>query len=83
MNPNEWAVFFTAIGAVLAALARVIFEVRRTHHAVNSRMDLLLEITAEASLAAGKLAGPDAPEALPGKPESASGRRRRAKPPPG
>jgi len=54
MDPQLAAVLL-GLAAVLGAIAQCIREVRSYHHAVNSRMDELLELTAKSSLAEGKL----------------------------
>lgn len=59
MSPEQFGTILLALAAVLGAVAKCIAELRAYHHAVNSKMDRLLELTATSSLAEGKLLGPD------------------------
>lgn len=54
-----------ATASILTAIAACIREVRLYHHEVNSRMDELLALTRQSSLAEGKLAGPDVVGEIP------------------
>jgi hypothetical protein len=58
VNLEQWIALCGALTTVLLAAARVIFEVRRTHRLVNSRMDELLALTRKSSLAEGRLESP-------------------------
>ena len=53
MEPEQFAAILTALAAVLGAVAVCIKEVREYHRAVNSKMDVLLALTATASRAEG------------------------------
>jgi hypothetical protein len=64
LSPEQFAAILLALAAVFGAVARCIAELRSYHSAVNSKMDALLELTATASLAEGKLLG----EAKPSTP---------------
>lgn len=65
MTGVEWVSIIGAIAAalvaIIGAIARLYVLVGRTHKLVNSRMDQLLASVKSASLAEGKLAGPDQP----------------------
>lgn len=55
MTPEQYAALLTAIAAVIGALGTLIWQVRRTHELVNSRMTELLRITKKSALAEGAL----------------------------
>jgi hypothetical protein len=72
MTVEQFVSVILALAALLGGLARVWVEVRRTHKAVNSRLDELVKITRDAAYARGQLAGPNPASGAPA-PSSARG----------
>jgi hypothetical protein len=72
VSPEQWAALALGVGSVLAGLGRVIYEIRRTHRLVNSRMGELLELTRKSSMAQGRLEAGES--ARPRRPRRRQGR---------
>lgn len=61
MTAEQLIVVIGSLTTLMLGVVRVLVEVRRTHRAVNSRMDELVTLTRAAAFARGQLAGPEPP----------------------
>jgi hypothetical protein len=61
MTPEQLAAILGSAASLLAALLAIYRQTRITHELVNSRLTELLALTRRASLAEGRLQGPEGP----------------------
>lgn len=55
MTTEQLVTILGAVAAVLAAVGKILYELRQYQHAVNSRLDQLLDVTRTSARAEGVL----------------------------